>query len=78
MTSGKGPQKMKLTLDYFKVPDYKMTKEMKKQIVELKKTYNKIDDAFLAQFVKRYIIFIEDGVDLKNDCKCFPENDCKP
>jgi len=30
MTSGKGPQKMKLTLDYFKVPDYKMTKEMKK------------------------------------------------
>ena len=27
----------------------------------------------MSQFETRYIIFIEDGTDLKNDCRCFPE-----
>jgi hypothetical protein len=50
-----------------------MTKEMKAQIQELKKKHNKVDDAFLALFEKRHIIFVEDGTDLKKDCQCFAE-----
>jgi len=50
-----------------------MTKEMKTQIQELKKKHNKVDDAFLALFEKRHIIFVEDGADLKKDCQCFGE-----
>jgi len=74
IATGTDSKRLKLTLNYFKVPDYQMTKEMKNRISELKKTYNKIDDNFLSQFEKRYIIFIEDGIDLRNDCNCFPDN----
>ena len=45
-----------------------MTKEMKDRMNELKQQYKKIDDEFLNQFEKRHIIFIEDGVDLQDDC----------
>lgn len=58
----------KLTIDQFKIPDYQMTKEMKTRIQDLKKKYNKVDDAFLALFEKRAIIFVEDGTDLKEEC----------
>ena len=37
----------------------------------LKKKHKRIDEEFLALFEKRWIIFIEDGVDLKKDCKLF-------
>lgn len=65
--------RQKLTLGLFKKTDYRMTKEEKNRIDELRKVYTQIDDAFLSQFETRYIIFIEDGTDLKNDCRCFPE-----
>ena len=58
----------KLTISQFKIPDYQMSKEMKARIQDLKKKYNKVDDAFLALFEKRPIIFVEDGADLKEDC----------
>ena len=64
----------KLTIDQFKIPDYQMTKEMKTRIHDLKKKYNKVDDAFLALFEKRAIIFVEDGTDLKEECMCFPDS----
>ena len=51
-----------------------MTKGQKAQIQELKKKHNKVDDAFLALFEKRHIIFVEDGADLKKDCQCFAED----
>jgi hypothetical protein len=38
---------------------------------EIKKKYNKISEDFLSLFEKRFIIFIEDGTDLKEECKCF-------
>ena len=61
----------KLTIDQFKIPDYLLTKEMKVRLMDLRKQYNQVDDNFLALFEKRYIIFIENGVDLKLDCNCF-------
>jgi len=64
----------KLTVEQFKVPDYQMTKEMKALVAELRKKHSKIDDAFLALFEKRSMIFVEDGTDLKADCQCFPED----
>jgi sRNA-binding regulator protein Hfq len=48
-----------------------MTKDFKERLREIKQQYNKVDDAFLNLFEKRYIIFIENGVDLKSDCKLF-------
>ena len=62
----------KLTVEQFKVPDYQMTVQMKALVCELKKKHSKIDDAFLALFEKRHLIFVEDGTDLKADCQCFP------
>ena len=67
-----------MTLNYFKVPDYQMTKEMKNRITDLKKTYDKIDNAFLSQFEKRYILFLEDGTDLKAECYCFDPTNKRP
>lgn len=61
----------KLTLDQFKVPDYLMTKEMKTRLNDLRRRYKQVDNEFLSLFEKRYIIFIENGVDLKKDCYCF-------
>ena len=37
----------------------------------LRKKHKRIDDEFLSLFEKRWIIFIEDGVDLKKDCNLF-------
>ena len=48
-----------------------MSKEFKVRLKEIKIKYNKVDDEFLNLFEKRYIIFIENGVDLKADCKLF-------
>ena len=38
---------------------------------EIKSKHNKISEEFLALFEKRFIIFIEDGADLKEECRCF-------
>lgn len=55
----------------FKVDEHQMTKEMKDKIAYLRKKYKKVNDEFLNLFEKRHIIFIEDGADLKKDCKIF-------
>ena len=39
------------------------------------KKYKKINEEFLSLFEKRMIIFIEDGVDLKKDCKIFQDKE---
>ena len=36
-------------------------------MADLQKEYKKIDEKFLSLFEKRYIIFIEDGADLKKE-----------
>lgn len=64
----------KLTLDQFKIPDYLLTKEMKARLTDLRRRYKAVDDQFLSLFEKRYIIFIENGVDLKKDCNCFGDD----
>lgn len=51
----------------FKVPEYQLSKEMKHLFKDLASKYSKIDDDFLALFEKRYILFIEDGTDLKGE-----------
>jgi hypothetical protein len=61
----------KLTINQFKVPDYMMSKEFKERLKDLKRKHKRVDDEFLALFQKRFIIFIEDGTDLKEDCLCF-------
>lgn len=48
-----------------------MTKEMKTRLNDLRRRYKQVDNEFLSLFEKRYIIFIENGVDLKKDCYCF-------
>ena len=48
-----------------------MSKDFKVRLKEIKIKYKKVDDEFLNLFEKRYIIFIENGVDLKSDCKLF-------
>ena len=48
-----------------------MSKEFKDRLQEIKQKYTKVNDEFLNLFEKRNIIFIENGVDLKNDCKLF-------
>lgn len=53
-----------LKISDFKVNDYLMSQEMKDRIRDLKRRFKKIDDAFLDLFEKRYIVFLEDGVDL--------------
>lgn len=47
---------------------------MKLRLMDLRRKYDKVDDEFLALFEKRYIIFIENGVDLKKDCNCFGDD----
>ena len=42
-------------------------------MIYLRKKFKKVNDEFLDLFEKRYIIFIEDGADLKNDCHIFQE-----
>ena len=37
----------------------------------LRAKYKKMNDEFLSHFEKRQIVFIEDGVDLRNDIKLF-------
>lgn len=39
----------------------------------LKKKFRRVDEEFLSLFEKRYIVFIEDGVDLQKDCRIFKE-----
>ena len=56
------------------MPDYLLTKEMKTRLSFLRKKYKAVDDEFLSLFEKRYIIFIENGVDLKKDCNCFGDD----
>ena len=48
-----------------------MSKEFKERLKEIKSKYNRVNDEFLNLFEKRFIIFIENGVDLKADCKLF-------
>lgn len=52
-----------------------MTQEMKNRMADLKSRFKKINDDFLDLFEKRNIIFMEDGVDLKNDCHIFKEKE---
>lgn len=47
---------------------------MKVRLADLRRQYNQVDDNFLALFEKRYVIFIENGVDLKKDCNCFGDD----
>jgi len=56
-----------LTIEMFKVPEYQLSKETKQLFIDLGKIYKKIDDDFLSLFEKRYILFIEDGTDLKGE-----------
>jgi hypothetical protein len=48
-----------------------MSKEFKEHLQVLRSKYKRIDDKFLDLFEKRYVVFIENGVDLKTDCKLF-------
>lgn len=51
----------------FKKADYDLNPDEKMLMGELKKRFKKIDDEFLSLFVKRSILFIEDGEDLKGE-----------
>ena len=57
----------------FKVDEHLMTKEQKDKMAYLKKKFKKVNEEFLSLFEKRFIIFIEDGADLQNDCRIFKE-----
>jgi hypothetical protein len=48
-----------------------MSKEFKERLKDLKTKHKFVDNEFLSLFEKRFIIFIEDGADLKADCFCF-------
>ena len=50
-----------------------MTKEFKDRLKELKQKLKSVNDEFLNIFEKRYIVFIENGTDLKNDCYLFDQ-----
>lgn len=56
-----------LKLSDFKAPDHLVTIEKKKLFKQLRQRFNKIDDAFLSLFEKKYIIFMQDGTDLKGE-----------
>lgn len=60
-------------MQQFRIPDYLMSNELKLRMQEIKKKYNKVSEQFLDLFEKRFIIFIEDGVDLKEECNCFQQ-----
>lgn len=60
-----------LKISDFKADEHQMSKEMKDRIMHLRKKYKKVNEEFLNLFEKRYLIFIEDGADLKKDCNIF-------
>ena len=62
-----------LKISDFKTDEHQMRKEQKDMMIYLRKKFKKVNDEFLDLFEKRYIIFIEDGADLKNDCHIFQE-----
>ena len=62
-----------LKISDFKIDEHLMSKELKDKMAYLKRKFKRVDEEFLSLFEKRYIIFIEDGVDLQKDCKIFKE-----
>ena len=67
-----------LKLEYFKVPEHTLPKEIKARIKQVVSQHKKVDDTFLQLFEKRNIIFLEDGTDLKNELGKLMPNDKKP
>ena len=60
-----------LKIEWFRMPDHQMSKEMKAMMDMVRAKYRKMNDYFLSKFEKRYVVFIEDGVDLRKDLNLF-------
>ena len=60
-----------LKIEWFRIPDHQMSKEMKSIMDTLRARYKKMNDQFLAYFETKFVVFIEDGVDLRRDLNLF-------
>ena len=60
-----------LKIEWFRVPDHQMSSDMKSIMDTLRSKYKKMNDKFLSHFEKKFIVFIEDGIDLRKDANLF-------
>lgn len=56
-----------LTIELFKIPEYQLSRDQKRILIEIGKRHKEVNDEFLALFEKRYVVFIEDGTDLADE-----------